>query len=289
MDIEGRRQSSNVEDRRGMRPVRTGVGLSVGGVLFLVVLSFLGVDVRPLLGLATQQQPPPDVQARQPDQPYQESPQEAKLREMTAVVLADTEETWNQILPKYGVQYVEPKLVLFSGLVQSACGTAEAAMGPFYCPSDQKVYIDMSFYNDLAQRFGAPGDFAEAYVVAHEVGHHVQYLLGTSTKVHDAQQRVSKVQANELSVRLELQADCYAGVWAKNAAQSRQLLEAGDVEEGLNAASAIGDDRLQKQAQGRVVPDAFTHGTSAQRVSWFRRGLETGTPEACDTFSARQL
>ena len=162
-------------------------------------------------------------------------------------------------------------------------------MGPFYCPSDQKVYIDMSFYNDLAQRFGAPGDFAQAYVVAHEVGHHVQYLLGTSTKVHDAQQRVSEVQANELSVRLELQADCYAGVWAKNAAQSRQLLEAGDIEEGLNAASAIGDDRLQKETQGRVVPDAFTHGTSAQRVSWFRRGLEAGTPEACDTFSARQL
>ena len=288
MDIEGRRQSSNVEDRRGMRPVRTGVGLSIGGVLFLVVLSFMGVDVRPFLGLATQQTQP-DVQTKPSDQPYQESPQEAKLREMTAVVLADTEETWHQILPKYGVQYVEPKLVLFSGAVQSACGTAESAMGPFYCPSDQKVYIDMSFYNDLAQRFGAPGDFAQAYVVAHEVGHHVQYLLGTSTKVHDAQQRVSEVQANELSVRLELQADCYAGVWAKNAAQSRQLLEAGDVEEGLNAASAIGDDRLQKETQGRVVPDAFTHGTSAQRVSWFRRGLEAGTPEACDTFSARQL
>ncbi len=179
MDIEGRRQSSNVEDRRGMRPLRTGVGLSVGGVLFLVVLSFMGVDVRPFLGMAVQQQDQAP-QASQPDQPYQESPQEAKLREMTAVVLADTEETWHQILPKYGVQYVEPKLVLFSGAVQSACGTAESAMGPFYCPSDQKVYIDMSFYDDLAQRFGAPGDFAQAYVVAHEVGHHVQYLLGTS-------------------------------------------------------------------------------------------------------------
>jgi predicted metalloprotease len=166
---------------------------------------------------------------------------------------------------------------------------AESAMGPFYCPLDQKVYIDMSFYNDLSTRFGAPGDFAEAYVVAHEVGHHVQNLLGTAAKVHDLQQRVSKVEANALSVRMELQADCYAGVWAKNAAQSRQLLEAGDVEEGLNAASAIGDDRLQRQAQGYVVPDAFTHGSSEQRVRWFRRGLEGGTLEACDTFSARSL
>jgi uncharacterized protein len=288
MDIEGRRQSSNIEDRRGMRLGRTGAGISIGGVLVLVVLSFMGVDVRPFLGMAVQQQAE-TPQASQPGQPYQESPQEAKLREMTAVVLADTEETWHQILPRYGVQYVEPKLVLFSGAVDSACGQAESAMGPFYCPADQKVYIDMSFYEDLATRFGAPGDFAQAYVVAHEVGHHVQNLLGTSQKVHDAQERSGKAEANALSVRLELQADCYAGVWAKNAAQSRQLLEAGDVEEGLNAASAIGDDRLQKQAQGYVVPDAFTHGTSAQRVSWFRRGLEAGTLEACDTFGAQQL
>jgi len=289
MDIEGRRQSSNIEDRRGMRPVRTGVGLSIGGVLFLVVLSFMGVDVRPFLGMAVQQQQAPAPQGSEPDQPYQESPQEAKLREMTAVVLADTEDTWKAILPRYGVQYVEPRLVLFSGAVESACGAAESAMGPFYCPSDQKVYIDMSFYDELSSRFGAPGDFAQAYVVAHEVGHHVQNLLGTSQKVHDAQQRSSKAQANALSVRLELQADCYAGVWARNAAQSRQLLEAGDVEEGLNAASAIGDDRLQKQAQGYVVPDAFTHGSSAQRVKWFRAGLEAGSLEACDTFGAREL
>ena len=288
MDIEGRRQSSNIEDRRGMRPVRTGVGLSIGGVLFLVVLSFMGVDVRPFLGMAVQQQAPAP-QGPRPDEPYQESPQEASLREMTAVVLADTEDTWKAILPRYGVQYVEPTLVLFSGAVESACGAAESAMGPFYCPSDQKVYIDMSFYDELSSRFGAPGDFAQAYVVAHEVGHHVQNLLGTSQKVHDAQQRSSKAQANALSVRLELQADCYAGVWAKNAAQSRQLLEAGDVEEGLNAASAIGDDRLQKQAQGYVVPDAFTHGSSAQRVQWFRAGLEAGSLEACDTFGAREL
>jgi uncharacterized protein len=288
MDTEGRRQSSNIEDRRGMRPVRTGVGLSIGGVLVLVVLSFMGVDVRPFLGMAVQQQ---EEQARSsaPDQPYQESAQEAKLRVLTAVVLADTEDAWTQILPRYGVQYVAPTLVLFSGAVKSGCGMAESAMGPFYCPVDQKVYIDMSFYDDLSTRFGAPGDFAEAYVIAHEVGHHVQNLLGTSEKVHNLQQRSSKVDANALSVRLELQADCYAGIWAQNASQSRQLLEAGDVEEGLNAASAIGDDRLQKQAQGYVVPDAFTHGSSAQRVQWFRTGLAAGSLEACDTFSARAL
>jgi predicted metalloprotease len=286
MDIRGRRQSSNIEDRRGMRPVRTGVGLSIGGVLFLVVLSLLGINPLPFLGVATKT---PEVQMQESAQPYQESPQEAKLREMTAVVLADTEETWNALLPQYGVAYQEPTLVLFSGAVQSACGTAESAMGPFYCPLDQKVYIDMSFYDDLSQRFGAPGDFAQAYVIAHEVGHHVQNLVGTAEKVQAAQQRMPKAQANELSVRMELQADCYAGVWAHHAARSRQLLEAGDVEEGLGAASAIGDDRIQRETQGRVVPDAFTHGSSEQRVRWFRRGLETGNPADCDTFAAKQL
>jgi len=286
MDTRGRRQSSNIEDRRGMRPVRTGVGLSIGGVLFLVVLSLLGINPLPFLGIATKA---PEVQMQDTGQPYEESPQEAKLREMTAVVLADTEQSWSTLLPQYGIQYVEPTLVLFSGAVQSGCGTAESAMGPFYCPLDQKVYIDMSFYNDLSQRFGAPGDFAQAYVIAHEVGHHVQNLVGTAEKVRAAQQRMSQADANELSVRMELQADCFAGVWAHDAARSRQLLESGDVEEGLNAASAIGDDRIQKETQGRVVPDAFTHGSSAQRVRWFRRGLEAGKPEACDTFSAQQL
>jgi len=286
MDIRGRRQSSNIEDRRGMRPVRTGVGLSIGGVLFLVVLSLLGINPLPFLGVATKA---PEVQMQESPQPYQETPQETSLREMTAVVLADTEDTWNAILPQYGVPYVAPTLVLFDGLVASGCGTAESAMGPFYCPLDQKVYIDLSFYNDLSQRLGAGGDFAQAYVIAHEVGHHVQNLVGTAEKVQAAQQRASKVQANELSVRMELQADCYAGVWANHAARSRQLLEAGDVEEGLNAASAIGDDRLQRMSQGRVVPDAFTHGSSEQRVRWFRKGLESGSLEACDTFSARQL
>ena len=286
MDIRGRRQSSNIEDRRGMRPVRTGVGLSIGGVLFLLVLSLLGVNPLPFLGMATKQ---PEVQMQQTDQPYQESAEEANLRELTAVVLADTEDTWGALLPQYNVQYVEPTLVLFNGVVESGCGTAQSAMGPFYCPLDQKVYIDMSFYNDLSQRFGAPGDFAQAYVIAHEVGHHVQNLVGTAQRVREAQERVGEVEANGLSVRMELQADCFAGVWANHAARSRQLLEAGDVEEGLNAASAIGDDRLQRQAQGHVVPDAFTHGSSEQRVRWFRKGLEAGTPEACDTFNAKDL
>jgi predicted metalloprotease len=286
MDIEGRRRSENVEDRRGMRPVRTGVGLSVGGVLFLLVLSLLGINPLPFLGVATKQ---PEVQMQQADQPYQEGAQEAKLRQLTEVVLADTEDTWKALLPKYGVQYVEPTLVLFSEAVQSGCGMAQSGMGPFYCPLDQKVYVDMAFYNELETRFGAPGDFAQAYVIAHEVGHHVQNLVGTAEQVQKAQQRASKAQANELSVRMELQADCFAGVWAKNAAQSRQLLEAGDIEEGLRAASAIGDDRIQQQTQGYVVQDAFTHGSSEQRVRWFRRGLELGTPEACDTFSTREL
>ena len=286
MDIRGHSQSSNIEDRRGMRPMRTGVGLSIGGVLFLLVLSLLGVNPLPFLGMATKQ---PEVQMQQTDQPYQESAPETALREMTAVVLADTEDTWSALLPQYNVQYVEPTLVLFSGVVQSGCGTAQSAMGPFYCPLDQKVYIDMSFYDDLSQRFGAPGDFAQAYVIAHEVGHHVQNLVGTAQRVREAQERADQVEANELSVRMELQADCFAGVWANHAARSRQLLEAGDVEEGLNAASAIGDDRLQRQAQGHVVPDAFTHGSSEQRVRWFRKGLEAGTPEACDTFSAQAL
>jgi hypothetical protein len=286
MDIRGRRQSSNIEDRRGMRPVRTGVGLSIGGLLFLGVLTLLGINPLPFLGVATKA---PEVQMQDTGQPYQETPQETEARELTAVVLADTEETWSALLPKYGVQYVEPKLVLFSEAVESECGIGQSAMGPFYCPKDQKVYLDMSFFSDLSQRFGAPGDFAQAYVIAHEVGHHVQNLAGTAGKVRAAQQRMSQADANAMSVRMELQADCYAGVWAHNAARSRQLLEAGDIEEGLRAASAIGDDRIQKQTQGRVVPDAFTHGSSEQRSRWFSKGLETGDPAACDTFAARQL
>jgi len=286
MDIEGRRQSTNIEDRRGSRAVRTGAGLSLGGVLFLVVLSLLGINPLPFLGMATKA---PEVQMQQPDQPYQESAREGHLREVTAVVLADTETAWSEILPRYNVQYVPPKLVLFTDSTVSSCGGAQAAMGPFYCPADQKVYIDMSFYDQLATQFGAKGDFAQAYVIAHEVGHHVQYLMGTAEKVSAMQQRASEVQANKLSVQMELQADCFAGVWANNADQSRQLLSAGDAEEALNAASAIGDDRLQHATQGRITPDSFTHGSSQQRVTWFKRGMQTGSPDACDTFNARSL
>jgi hypothetical protein len=206
--------------------------------------------------------------------------------QFVSVVLADTEDTWTQIFATGGERYVPPKLVLFTDKVRSACGMAQSAMGPFYCPNDQKVYIDLGFYRELRERFQAPGDFAQAYVIAHEIGHHVQTLLGTSQQVHQAQQQASQQQANALSVQLELQADCYAGVWAHHANRSRQLLEEGDVEEGLNAASAIGDDNIQRQTQGTVVPESFTHGSSEQRVSWFRRGLESGSMKNCDTFAA---
>ncbi|MFO1406512.1 MAG: neutral zinc metallopeptidase [Steroidobacteraceae bacterium] len=284
MDIEGRRESSNIEDRRGRRPVRTGVGIGVGGLLVLVVLSFMGVDVRPLLGVLQPQGPSPSADS---SAPYQQSPQEALVRKRVAVVLADTEDAWSAILPPHGVDYVAPTLVLYTGATESGCGTGQAAMGPFYCPADQKVYVDLSFFDELSTRFGAPGDFAQAYVIAHEVGHHVQNLLGTSGQVQAARERArNEAKANALSVKLELQADCYAGIWARNADQSRQLLDAGDYEEGIQAAQAVGDDRLQRQAQGYVVPDSFTHGTSAERAAWFRLGVEQGTLEACDTFRA---
>jgi predicted metalloprotease len=221
--------------------------------------------------------------------PYQETQQEAHLREFVAVVLADTEAAWTQIFAQQGRTYEKPTLVLFRDAVQSACGTASTAAGPFYCPGDRKVYLDLSFYDELKNRFGAPGDFAQAYVVAHEVGHHVQTLLGISDRVEQARQRGGERGANALSVRLELQADCFAGIWAHNADQSRQLLEAGDIDEGLNAASAIGDDRLQRQAQGYVNPDSFTHGTSEQRVRWFKTGFQSGDLKACDTFGAKDL
>jgi uncharacterized protein len=215
-------------------------------------------------------------------------PAEEELKRFISVVLADTEDVWTGVFRQTGREYRDPKLVLFTDQVQSACGEAGSATGPFYCAGDQKVYIDLSFYGDLRERLGAPGDFAQAYVIAHEVGHHVQRLLGISDKVHSAQSRANRTEANELSVRLELQADFFAGVWA-NHAKNKGLLEAGDVEEALGAASAVGDDRLQRQARGRVVPDSFTHGTSEQRVRWFRRGLDTGDINQGDTFSARSL
>ena len=284
MRWEGRRQSSNVEDRRGSRPVKRGmVGGGLGLLAVVVISLFLGVDPRVLLsGLQTVDVgAPPSTE----DVPYTEGPEDARHREFISVVLADTEDVWQDLFRAGGAADREPTLVLVSGAVESGCGFAEAAMGPFYCPADGRVFIDLSFFDDLERRLGAGGDFAEAYVIAHEVGHHVQNLLGTSGQVHAAQQRAGQAEANQLSVRLELQADCYAGVWAHHAERTKGILEAGDIEEALGAASAVGDDRLQRQAQGRVVPDSFTHGTSEQRMRWFRRGLETGSVEACDTFS----
>ena len=278
------RRSDNIEDRRGM-PVGRGAAVGGGiGTLVLVLLAmYFGVDPSVILQGTDpgDSRPAPSVQQR----PAADDP----LREFVSVVLADTEDTWRELFKQMGRQYQEPKLVLFSGAVQSACGFAQAAVGPFYCPGDKKVYIDLSFYRDLRERIGAPGDFAQAYVIAHEVGHHVQNLLGIAERIHSAQGRRSQTEANALQVRIELQADCLAGVWASNAQRARQILEAGDIEEGLNAASAIGDDRLQRQSQGRVVPESFTHGSSAQRVRWFKRGIETGDPGQCDTFTAAKL
>ena len=284
MRWQGRRQSQNVEDRRGMRFGRAG-GIGLGTIVLALVAAYFGVDPSVVL-----QGTQPSVQEQQGEQvPYNETAEEAQKREFVLVVLADTEDAWTALFAAAGRTYEKPKLVLFSGAVQSACGFAEAAVGPFYCPGDQQVYIDLSFYDELQNRFGAPGDFAQAYVVAHEVGHHVQTLLGISERNMAARQRASGAEANELSVRQELQADCFAGIWAHNADRSRQLLEAGDVEEGLNAASAIGDDRLQKQSRGYVSPESFTHGSSEQRVRWFKRGIDSGDLNSCNTFAAKQI
>ena len=278
------RRSDNIEDRRGM-PVGRGAAVGGGiGTLVLVLLAmYFGVDPSVIL----QGTDPGD--SRSAPSVQQRPGGDDQLRDFVSVVLADTEDTWRELFKQMGRQYQEPKLVLFSGAVQSACGFAQAAVGPFYCPGDKRVYIDLSFYRDLRERIGAPGDFAQAYVIAHEIGHHVQNLLGIAERIHTAQGRRSQTEANALQVRMELQADCLAGVWASNAQRARQILEAGDIEEGLNAASAIGDDRLQRQSQGRVVPESFTHGSSAQRVRWFKRGIETGDPGQCDTFTAAKL
>jgi predicted metalloprotease len=266
-----------------MSPVRKGVGLSIGGVLFLIVLSLFGINPLPFLGVATKQ---PEVQMEQSTQPYQESAEEKELADVAGVTLAETEVTWNRL---FEGRYPAPTMVMYNELTPTDCGTGQAAMGPFYCPLDQKVYIDLAFFRELEQKFGAPGDFAQAYVIAHEVGHHVQHLTGTADKVRQDQQRAgSKAQANQYSVMLELQADCYAGVWAHDAAQRLQITQQ-DIEEGMRAASAIGDDRLQRASQGRIVPDAFTHGTSEQRMRWLMVGMNSGDPNACDTFNARDL
>jgi predicted metalloprotease len=279
MRWQGGRQSENVEDRRGMRgPVMVGGGL--GTLALVVIVMLLGGDP-----MAVLQQLPQGGQPGQLDPGGQIDPEkdpDRERKEFVATILADTEDVWRTQFMKLGRRYEDPTLVLFSGAVDSACGQASAAVGPFYCPADSKVYLDMSFFRELQVKFHAPGDFAQAYVVAHEVGHHVQNLLGYSDKVQAARQRASKVEGNELSVRLELQADYLAGVWAHHANRSRRFLESGDVESALNAATAIGDDKLQKQSQGYVVPDSFTHGSSAQRVRWFSRGLKTGSFEEAE-------
>jgi hypothetical protein len=284
MRWQDRRRSDNVEDRRGISPVGIAVG-GGGGLLLLILLAILfGADPAALLDQVQTVPATTEQQGAPPNDPASE-----ELKQFISVILADTEDVWSTLFTRAGMTYREPTLVLFSGRVESACGLASAAMGPFYCPLDQKVYIDLRFYEDLHHRFQAPGDFAQAYVLAHEVGHHVQNLLGISERVQRMRGRVSEAEYNELSVRLELQADFLAGVWAHHGQRMRQFLDSGDIEEGLRAASAIGDDRLQQQTQGQVVPDSFTHGTSEQRVRWFRRGLESGDMTLGDTFGAENL
>jgi uncharacterized protein len=284
---EGRR-SDNVEDERGAPKTGlvVGGGLGLGGLVLLLVVYLLGGDPRAVLQAVQQNQqagPAPGAGPRAGANPAQD-----ELTDFTRAVLAETEDVWNDQFQAMGKTYREPRLVLFDGEINSACGNADASVGPFYCPADQKVYLDLSFFQDLKDKYRAPGEFAQAYVIAHEIGHHVQRLLGTTAKV-EAQRGRSKMRDNELSVRLELQADFLAGVWANHAQKSRKILEAGDLEDALRAATAIGDDRLQKQARGYVVPDSFTHGTSAQRARWFRRGFETGDISKGNTFEAQEL
>jgi predicted metalloprotease len=276
MRLDDQRRSSNVEDQRGGGLRLPVIGGGIGTIIIVIVAALFGVNPRALLqGNAPAQQKAP-AQAGTTTDPQ---------ADFVAAVLGDTEDVWHAYFREHlGRDYQEPHLVLFTGAVQSACGFAQSATGPFYCPLDGKVYIDLQFYRELKERFSAPGDFAQAYVIAHEVGHHVQNLLGTSDKVHELEQRGSEKQANELSVRLELQADCYAGVWANHAQKMKNVLDPGDVEEALNAATAIGDDHLQMQTRGYITPDSFTHGTSAQRVSWFKRGFEGGELQNCETF-----
>lgn len=283
MRLDNEQESQNIEDRRGSRGTRAAVGGGIGSIALVLIAMFFGIDPSAILqgggGFQSNVQEPA-TSTRQTGAPD-------PGREFIARVLGSNERVWGEIFQKAGRQYAQPKLVLFSGQVQSACGFASAASGPFYCGSDQKVYIDLTFYRELHERFKAPGDFAQAYVVAHEVGHHVQNLLGIMGKVQARQQRASERDSNALSVRLELQADCLAGIWANHANRERKILEPGDVEEGLNAAAMIGDDTIQKRAQGHVVPEGFTHGSAEQRVRWFRKGLETGDLKQCDTFAGR--
>lgn len=307
MEWKGRRQSGNVEDERGSGPVRGGMGgnpfgrgggfriptggggrgggMSIGTIIFLVVIYFvlkmMGIDMLQVLDGGQSTGGYEQTQSQSP----QGSAQEEETKAFVSTVLAETEDTWNGIFQAGGKTYVEPKLVLFRDGINSACGMASSASGPFYCPGDQKVYLDMAFFDELAQKFEASGDFAEAYVIAHEVGHHVQNLLGILPKVNAQRQRMSEADSNQMSIRVELQADCFAGIWGKYTEQ-KGLLEQGDLEEALNAATQIGDDTLQKRTQGYVVPESFNHGTSAQRSTWFKRGFDSGKLSACDTFNS---
>ena len=282
------RRSRNVEDRRGRSIPKgvKGVGGGIGGMLIIALIAmFLGKDPSQLLALLGGQL----GGGTSSGTVAASTPEEEELADFVSVVLGDTEDVWNDLFGRMGRQYEEPALVLFRDAVSSACGNQSSSTGPFYCPADDQVYLDLSFFEDLKRKLGAPGDFAQAYVIAHEVGHHVQNLLGISGQVHEQKRSLGQADANDLSVRLELQADFFAGVWAHHAQQARQILERGDLEEALNAASRIGDDHLQRQATGRVRPDSFTHGTSEQRMRWFSRGFESGDPAEGDTFSARNL
>ena len=280
---KGRRQSENIEDRRGLTGRGVAVGGGLGALAIAVIVLLLGGNPEEVMQNLQTAQPQGQEQARAL------TAEEKELGEFVGVILADTEDVWNQVLRQEGMQYREPKLVLFSQATDSACGFAQSATGPFYCSGDEKVYIDLDFFQEMQQKLGARGDFAWAYVIAHEVGHHVQNLLGIMQQANERMQGASREEANRVLVRLELQADFLAGVWAHHAQRMKNLLEEGDIEEGMNAASAVGDDRIMKQQQGYVVPDAFTHGTSAQRVRWFTLGLKTGDLNQGDTFAAREL
>jgi predicted metalloprotease len=281
------RRSKNVVDRRGAGRGRSIAGGGIGTIVLILVALYFGVDPGFLIdGLQQSSVPATRSESRPGPADLANDP----LADMISVVIADTEEVWAGIFADIGRVYEEPQLIIFDGATRSACGLGQAAMGPFYCSADKNAYIDLSFYRDLQQRFNAPGDFAQAYVIAHEIGHHVQNLLGISGEVQQLRRQTTEVESNQLSVRQELQADCFAGVWANRTARGTNIvLERGDIEEALNAASAIGDDRLQRQSTGRVLPDSFTHGSSAQRVRWFKTGFESGRPDSCDTFGAESI
>ena len=294
MKWEGQEGSDNVEDRRsqggggGRMPMMGGRGIGIGTIVIALLAGWIfGINPLTVLSLLSGGGGGPVVQQSAPQAPGQRPPQDDKAAQFVSVVLRDTELVWGQVFQASGSSYQQPKLVLFRGATPTACGTGQSAMGPFYCPGDAKVYIDLDFFDTLSSRLGAPGDFAQAYVIAHEVGHHVQNLMGVTGKVDAARGRMSEVQANAVSVRVELQADCLAGVWAHHSQQGKGWLERGDIEEALNAASKIGDDTLQQASQGRVVPESCTHGSSAQRVRWFRRGLDSGSVGQCNTFESR--